>query len=360
MNNRDQIIIRTGIVGIVANIFLASVKVFIGFISGSIAIVLDGANNLSDALSSVITIVGTKLSNKPADNKHPLGYGRIEYLTTLFIAGLVLFAGFTSLIESVKKIINPEVSTYSTISLFVLIIAIFVKIILGRYTKAKGEQVDSDALIASGIDATGDAVLSTATVIGALLTKFVGFSIESYLALVISIVIIKSGFEILMEVLNQLLGSRADIELVKAIKADINSFENVLGAYDLFLDSYGPKRMAGSCHIEIPDSMTATQIDELSREIMGMIYQKYEIILTIGIYAVAQKSELYQSIRKDVLAYQGVLQMHGYHVDGQDIYFDVVRDFDVKDTKTWITNLHKDLESTYSNYHFHITVDIDY
>ncbi len=366
MKNRDQIIVQTGIIGILANVALAATKVVIGLFTNSIAIILDGANNLSDALSSVITIVGTKLSNKPADKKHPMGYGRIEYLTTLLIAGFVLFAGFTSLLESIKKIVHPEKTSYSLLSILLLLVAIGVKVALGRYTKSKGEEVQSDALIASGLDAMSDAVLSATTVLGALLSIFTKFSIESYLAFIISGFIVKSGIEILVDVLNQLLGSRADASLTKEIKRDIANMDNVLGAFDLYLDSYGPKRMAGSVHIEIPDTMTATEIDTLSRSITAMIFEKYNIVLTCGIYAIptqdTQIATMYHNVKDLVQAYPGVLQMHGFHVDmkTQDVYFDIVRDFSITDPTTWLVDIVQDLKNTYPTYTFHITMDIDY
>ena len=157
--NRDKVIVRTSIVGIVANIFLAAFKAVVGILSHSIAVVLDAVNNLSDALSSVITIVGTKLAGKLPDKKHPLGYGRIEYLSAMIVAAIVLYAGITSLVESVKKIIHPEKADYSAVALIIIASAVVVKLILGRYVKAQGEKVNSSALVASGADASFDAIL---------------------------------------------------------------------------------------------------------------------------------------------------------------------------------------------------------
>ena len=150
---RDNIIVRTSIIGIAANVALAAFKAFIGLASNSIAIVMDAVNNISDAASSVITIVGTKLAGKEPDKKHPFGYGRIEYLTAMVVAGLVLYAGITSAVESVKKIIHPETPDYSPVSLLIIAAAVAAKLILGRYVKAQGKKVNSGALVASGSDA---------------------------------------------------------------------------------------------------------------------------------------------------------------------------------------------------------------
>ena len=165
--DRSQEIIRTSWIGIAANVLLAGFKAAVGIIASSVAIVMDAVNNLSDALSSVITIIGTKLSQRPADRKHPFGFGRIEYFSAIIIAVIVLSAGVTSLIESVKKILDPTEPSYTTTTLVVIVVAIVVKLILGQYVKRKGEQLKSDALIASGSDALFDAVITLATLISA-------------------------------------------------------------------------------------------------------------------------------------------------------------------------------------------------
>ncbi len=165
--DRSSQIIRTSWIGIIANVLLAAFKAGVGILASSVAIIMDAVNNLSDALSSVITIVGTKLSQRPADRKHPFGFGRIEYFSAIIIAVIVLSAGVTSLIESVKKIIEPTTPTYTTTTLIVIIVAIVVKLVLGRYVKSQGEKLKSDALIASGSDALFDAIITLATLISA-------------------------------------------------------------------------------------------------------------------------------------------------------------------------------------------------
>ena len=191
--NRNKVIVKTSVVGIVTNVILASVKAVIGLMANSIAVVLDAVNNLSDALSSIITIVGNKLSRKLPNEKHPLGYGRIEYLTAMVIASIVIYAGITSCVESVKKIIHPEAADYSTISLVIIASAVVVKVVLGRYVKSQGERVNSGSLIASGSDALFDAILSLSVLASALIFIFTGLSLEAYVGVLISIFIIKAG-----------------------------------------------------------------------------------------------------------------------------------------------------------------------
>ena len=207
---REKIIVRTSIIGIVANIFLAAFKAVIGLMSNSIAIVLDAVNNISDAGSSLITIIGTKLAGREPDKKHPFGYGRIEYLSAMVISVIVLYAGVTSLVESVKKIITPETPEYTATSLVIVGIAVLVKIVLGRYVKSVGLKVNSDSLVNSGEDATLDSVISASTLVAAAVFLIAGISLEAWLGAVISLVIVKSGIEMLKDTVSRLLGERND------------------------------------------------------------------------------------------------------------------------------------------------------
>ena len=202
-DKRDKIIVRTSVVGIVTNVLLAAFKAAVGLASHSIAVVLDAVNNLSDALSSIITIVGTKLSGKLPDKKHPLGYGRIEYLSAMIVAGIVLYAGITSFVESVKKILRPETPEYSTVSLVIIAVAVVVKIVLGKYVKAQGKKVNSGALVASGSDAMFDTVLSFSVLLSAIVFLVFKVSLEAYVGAVISCFIVKAGLEMMSETVFQ-------------------------------------------------------------------------------------------------------------------------------------------------------------
>ena len=186
---RDRNIIRTSIIGIVANVLLASFKAVIGLTANSIAIVMDAVNNISDAASSVITIIGTKLAGRKADKKHPFGYGRIEYLSAMIISVIILYAGVTALIESVKKIIHPETPDYGTVSLIIVGVAVIVKILLGRYVKKVGQKVNSDSLVNSGNDAVLDSVISASTLAAAAVYLIFHVSLEAWLGAIIALVI---------------------------------------------------------------------------------------------------------------------------------------------------------------------------
>ena len=366
-NKRGQIIVRTSVIGILANIFLAGFKAGVGILSNSIAIVLDAVNNLSDALSSVITIIGTKLAGKEPDKKHPFGYGRIEYLSSLVIAMIVLYAGVTSLVEAVKKIIDPETPDYSVISLVIVGVAVFVKIGLGLYVRSVGNKVNSDSLVNSGKDALLDSVISSATLVAALIFYFSKVSLESYLGALISLVIIKAGLEMLMETISKLLGEPGDIELIHDIKATVSSFPEVKGSYDLILHNYGPETYTGSIHVELDDDVTLCRLDELTREIMTAVYAKHRVLLTaVGVYSInshdEEVSRLREEIGKRVLAFEHAKQIHGFYYNKKknSVRFDVVISFDAKSRKAVYAEILEDLKAAYPGMTFSLAMDMDY
>ena len=365
--SRDRVIIRTSVIGILANVLLASFKAFVGLMSNSVAIVMDAVNNISDAASSVITIVGTKLAGKEADKKHPFGYGRIEYISAMAISFLVLYAGITAFIESVKKIISPETPDYSTASLVIVAVAVLVKIILGRYVKRVGEKVNSDSLVNSGEDATLDSVISASTLVAALIYLYFGLSLEAWLGAVIAAVIIKSGFEMLSDTLSKILGERADAALAVAIKKTIAGYPSVRGAYDLVLHNYGPDAYNGSVHIEVPDSMTAVEIDRLTRGLTAEVYDKYDVLLTgVGVYAYNTKDPDFAKIRdkvaKMVTSDPYVLQMHGFFldIDKKHMRFDIVISFDAEDRRKVLQDAVEKVEKEFPSYTVQVTPDIDF
>ena len=362
--DRSKTIVRTSMIGIGANILLAGFKACVGVLANSIAIILYAVNNLSDALSSVITIVGTKLAEKPADEAHPYGYGRIEYLSASIISVIILYAGITSLVESVKKIISPSVPDYSTASLVIVVSAIIVKLVLGRYTKRVGEQVNSDSLVNSGEDARNDAIISTTTLIAALIYIFAHISLEAYLGVIISAVILKSGAEMLYGTISRILGESADPQLYTDIKNTVRSVPGVLGAFDLALHDYGPDRYLGSMHVTVEDTMTAEQMDKLTRRIMDKVMEKHGILMNaIGFYAQNTKHddamEIYEKIRDTVLKHDHVLSIHGFYTDEEDkqIQFDVVIDYDEKDPLPLYRLVQEECRALYPDYEIRVGLD---
>lgn len=365
-NNREKTIIKTSILSIISNIILSIFKAVVGFLSNSIAIISDAVNNISDALSSTITIVGTKLAGKAPNKKHPYGYGRIEYLTSLLISGIVLYAGITAFIESVKKIIAPELADYSTLTLVILSVGILVKFALGIFVKKKGKQVNSDSLVASGQDAFNDAILSISVLASAIIYLLFKVSLEAYVGALLSIIIIKSGVGLLKEAIDNMIGTRIDSSLAHAIKKEILKQEDVKGAFDLVLNNYGPDKYLGSVHIEIEDTLSVSDIDKISRRITRNIYDKFGVILhTIGIYSINTKDhdilEIRNKISKIVFSHDGILQMHGFYADIKEktISFDIIIDFNVKERETLYKNIYDEIQGEYKDFHLSITLDVD-
>lgn len=364
---REKIIIRTSIIGIVANVFLAGFKAVIGVMTNSIAIVLDAVNNISDAGSSLITIIGTKLAGREPDKKHPFGYGRIEYLSAMIISLIVLYAGVTSLVESVKKIIDPETPEYTTVSLVIVAVAVVVKIVLGRYVKSVGIKVNSDSLINSGEDATLDSIISASTLVAAVIYISNGFSLEVWLGAIISIVIIKAGIDMLRDTISQILGEKNDPDLARSIKETVTGFPEVQGAYDLVLNNYGPNAWNGSIHIEVPDTCTADQLDQLIRSIQMAVYKKHDVILTaIGVYSVNTQDEEVMSakerVRDIVFSHDHVKQIHGFYLikEPKSMRFDLVISFDAKDRRSVYEEAVADVQKAFPEYELHTAMDTDF
>ena len=363
--NREKTIVKTGVIGIVTNLLLVGFKAFVGLVSNSIAVMLDAVNNLSDALSSVVTIIGAKLGAKQPDKKHPLGYGRIEYLSSMIVAALVLYAGVTSLVESVKKIIHPEAADYGTAAIVIISVAVVVKLLLGMYVKKQGKAVNSAALTASGSDALFDAILSSSVLSSAVIYMLWGLSLEAYVGVIIAGFIIKAGIEMMIETLNDVIGRREDAETTKTLKEIICAEDAVLGAYDVTLFNYGPGRSYGSVHVELPDDLSVDDADRITRRIQADVYRQTGIIMTgIGVYSHNtsddEAARMRDTIRNTVMAHDWALQLHGFYADTEKktIRFDVVVSFDV-DRKEAIDTLYGEVSSLYPGYDVLIVPDVD-
>ena len=365
MANRSKKIIRTSIIGILTNLGLVTIKAIVGIFANSISIIMDAINNLSDALSSVITIVGTKLSQKKPDAKHPYGHGRIEYLTSLIISIIILIAGSAAIVESVLAIINNNMPTFELWSFILIAIAVVVKIVLGLYFRHMGKKLNSEALKGSGIDALFDALLSFATLISIVVAMIWNVNIEGYVGIIIGLFMIKSGIDVLRASVSSIVGERMSKETAEAIKKLVCSYPEVKGAFDLIVNSYGPERGIGSIHIEVDDSLTAKEIHPLTRRIAFQVFEEFGIIMTVGIYATNSSdpeiTEIKDAIRKEVFSHKNIKQMHGFYCDQEikQISFDVIVDFEDKNSTQLIKEIHDNLANQFPDYHFYIVEDKD-
>ena len=365
--NREKTIVRTSIIGIIANVFLASFKAIVGLLSNSIAITLDSVNNMSDVASSLITIIGTKLAKKQPDRKHPWGHGRAEYLSSMIIAVIILYAGITSFVESVKKIIKPDTPDYSAAAIIIVTVAIIVKILLGTFVKKTGKRVNSDSLVNSGTDALMDSIISASTLAAAIIFIIWHISLEAWLGAVISIIIIKTGIEMLTATISHLLGQRVSVETARKVKECILSFPQVRGVYDLIFHDYGPDKFNCSGHIEVPDTLSAREIDQLQRQIALELYVRHGIILTaLSVYTYNDLDENEKELRCNIynmaMSVQHVLEAHGFYLDKEQkrIQFDIIISFDAPDRDAVYNEVINKIKTAYPEYEIYCTLDADF
>ena len=365
-DKRESVVIKASIISIITNIALVIMKAIVGFMANSIAIITDAINNTTDALSSIITIIGAKYANKTADKEHPYGHGRAEYISSLIVSTIVLYAGATALIESIKKILHPETVDYSIVTILILLIGIVVKFILGIYVQRKGKQMNSGALKASGIDAFNDGLLSVSVLAAVVIYLIFHVNIEAYIGILVSLYIIKTGIELIKESVDSVLGKRPNQNLIKKIKQEIMKEKNVIGVYDLILNDYGPDRYSGSAHLELPSDLSVADIDQLSRRITENILKKHGVLIhTIGIYSVNKKDpeirKIHDEIKKIVFSHPNVIEMHGFSLDKKKhlITFDIVIDFNEKNRDKIYQNIINEVRRTYPKYKVDVVLDID-
>lgn len=364
-SSRLKVILRTSVIGIMVNVLLGVFKAIIGTISHSIAITLDAVNNLTDAGSSLITILSTSFSVKAPNKKHPFGYGRTEYLGTLLIAVIILYAGISALVESVKSIINPEAAEYSTIAIVIIIVAVVVKIMLAMFFSRVGKKVKSDSLTAAGKEAIGDIAISISTVVAVVVFLLTGLSVEAWLGVFIALFIVKTGAELIFETVAKILGTGAEASLVREIKAAIVEFDKVVGAYDLVLHNYGPDSYLGSVHIAVEDTVSVSEFDSLSRRIQEVIAERFGVYISaVGLYSINTKDEKIIGVRENVksiaLGIQYVKQLHGFYLDNKSMRFDVVISFDAKDRKKVYQEVLRRIQVEYPEYTISVGMDMDY
>ena len=362
--NRDKQIIKVSLYGILTNIALVIFKSIVWFLANSIAIVLDAVNNLSDVISSLVTIIWIKLSSKKPDKEHPYWHGRIEYFAAVIIAVIILIAWIAALKESIEKIIYPAETHYTIITLVVIIVAIFVKIFLWRYFKKQWKKLNSWSLVASWIDALNDSLISLSTLIWALVSIFFHIWLEGYLWIIISIFILKAWIEILKDTIREIIWTRADPELVTKLKSKILSYEWVLWVYDIMLHNYWPNKIIWTAHIQVNDDMTAKEIHRLTRNIQIGIYNELWIVITIWIYASNNEWEFWKiqnELNQIIKNYENIIQMHGFYVDdvSNNISFDLIFDFKEEYPEKIVKKIKKEIKTKFPKYTYNVIIDTD-
>lgn len=345
--DRESKIVCASITSIVGNALLSAIKGIAGTLSGSIAITLDAINSLADALSSVIAIIGAKLAGRSADRNHPFGFGRVEYLSSIVIAALILAAGISSLIEAIRSIIHPTTPQYTMLTLTIVAIAAVVKLILGLFLLREGKALDSGSLLGSGADSTMDAGVSAATLVAGILYLTLGWQIEAWLAAAIAILIIRGGIILLIETSSKLLGERVSPEVAAQVEMEARAIDEVKLASGLVLLDFGPNRLTGALHVTVDSQMTTAEFDKVARAVQARVNEKCGITL-VGVTpypAVSQSDsvrEVRASIGRIVWSHDHVVELRGLYVEENTLTarFDAIVDFDAGDLQA----LHDEIE----------------
>ena len=334
---RTGIINRTSILGIVVNVLIAGVKIAAGLLASSVAIVSEGVNNAADALTSVLTMVGTRLAGRHPDAKHPFGYGRIEYMTGLVVAVVIIVSGVQMLIESVKLIFRPEELSISYVSLAIVAVSAVVKFFLGLYTIARGRVVQSDALVGVGLECRGDSYISIITIGVAVVFLLTGVSLDAYAGVVMSAIILKAGVEVLLKIVSELIGRPGEKELATKIYQLVRATPGVVGAADMMLHNYGPNAWSGSVNVEIDHAKSVGEVYAMLHELQLGIMHEEHVTMVFGVYAVDDDHVETRRIRRTILEYvkahEHVKSFHAVYLEPgtNRLYCDLVVDYELAD-----------------------------
>ncbi|MBQ0064210.1 MAG: cation transporter [Firmicutes bacterium] len=364
--SRDGIITTTSGIGILANLFIALTKIIIGLLASSIAIVSEGANNAADVLSSVMTLIGAKLAKKHPDEEHPFGYGRIEYISGLVIAVIILVTGIEMLMSSVKLVFNPEEISVSYLALCTVAFSAVIKFFLGNYTIKMGQKADSGALEAVGADCRADSYASTITIISALVFIFFKWNIDAYAGVITSLLIIKAGYDALMGTLGDIIGRPGDEELAAQIYKEIRSTEGILAAVDMMLHNYGPDAWSGSVNVEIDHKKTVGEIYQFLHDLQLRIMHQYHVVMVFGVYAVNHDAEYINTMRKNIQSFihdnEHVKSFHALYLDEKtnDIYCDFIVDYDLKDWDALRSKFEDYMKTIYPEQNVILTIETDF
>lgn len=321
-----------GIVGIVCNLFLSALKFVLGYLTHSVSITADATNNIADAGSSIITLIGFRLSEKPADEDHPYGHARIEYITGLIISFLIMLIGFEIFKTSIEKIITPEQSDFRLVTAIILVVSIVVKLWLSRFNKSLGKLIKSTALDATAADSRNDCISTAVVLLAAVISHFTGFNLDGYMGVGVAIFIFISGIGLVKETVGPLLGQAPSKELYEKIEQKMLSYENVLGVHDLLVHSYGPGSYFASAHIEMDakiDVLVCHDImDKIERDFLKQLNIHLVVHLDPTVLDCEETNELKEVVREILYDIDPVITFHDFRVvvgdTAKNVLFDVV------------------------------------
>ena len=359
-------------VGVIINILLFLIKLSIGLVTSSIAILADAFNNLSDVAASVVTIIGFKMSSMPPDKKHPYGHGRLEYISASIVATLVMVVGFQFIRTSVERILNPKVVIFQWIPFIIMGISILFKIWLIRFNIRLAKKIDSEALKASGTDALGDVFTTLVVTISLLASKFIEFNFDGYIGIVVSVFILLAGFGIFRDTISKLIGEYPDEEIINGITEALLTYDYVSGVHDLVIHNYGPGKMMGTVDVEIPPYMDLITIHDIIDKAERELSEKFDITLVIHMDPVGFESKEVTLIRNEIKhitkekdyikSFHDLVLIEGFQE--QVIVFDLVVDGNIIKTREKEVNLKDEIISSLldfdSRYEYDVRLDKEY
>ena len=328
----------SSIVGIICIVLLFLIMFAMGTLSHSISIVSDAFNNLSDCAGCLVTLLGYKMASKPADKNHPFGHGRMEYLTSLIIAALIIFVGIELLKNSVEKIINPVEIRFSFAVLFSLVFSIAVKLWMAVFNAELGKKINSSVLTATAKDSKSDVIATSATLIALICSLFTALPVDGVMGLLVSVFILKSGYDIVKDTVDELLGKPADPEIINNIKEYVLKNDKIIGIHDLIIHSYGPGNIIGSCHVEVKSNESFTEVHDIVDSIEREIHNNLNILMTIHMDPIEVNDMLTNKCKKLVNniihSIDSSLDLHDFRiVSGEshtNLIFDLVVPFECK------------------------------
>ena len=359
----------SSVVGIICNVFLFILKYIMGTLSGTISVVSDAFNNLSDSAGCMVTLLGYKLASKPADKDHPFGHGRMEYLTALTIAVLILIVAFELFRNSVNKIIHPEKLTFSLIVLISLLVSILIKLWMSFFNAFLGKKINSSVMLATAKDSRTDVIATSATCIAVISSLYTNLPVDGIMGLVVSLFIFKSGIDIVKDTVDNLLGKPVDSDIVYAIKEMIGESDKIIGIHDLVVHNYGPGNMIGSLHAEVKSNEDFVFVHDMIDELERRIHKELNILMTIHMDPIETDNEQVNlsldMIRNIILDIDPCLQIHDFRLVAGDTHtnliFDIVVPYDCKYNNDDIKELiDKQLDKMEDNYYTVITFDREY
>ena len=364
--SREGAVVTVSALNILVNLISAAVKVVIGMAVSSIAIVSEGVNNATDSATSLITIVGTKLSAKHPTEKHPFGFGRIEYLTSLLIAVLILFTGAELMESSIKLIFEPQEMSISYVTMAIIAVSAILKLLLGTFTIKEGKRVDSSSLAALGTECRSDSVVSVITLVTALVFLVFRVNLDAYAGIIMALIVLKAGLEVLRQTLSDLLGQSGEKELAQELYRIIRAEPLVLNAADMMLHNYGPDAYSGSVNVEIDHSKTVGEVYAALHELQLRIMHEKHITMVFGIYAVDKDHQEIRQLREQVAAFvreqEHVTSYHALyiHPNGRDIYVDLVVDYDLADWDELRREFTDYMAARYPEKHLELVIETNY